>query len=82
MEDFATLPDWVSSMCATFNNLLLERGIAPEEAALVHHHTPKRGASAASIADLWRDEPGGILCQDTQEQNRPISCKRRMGAPP
>ena len=49
MHDLATLPDWISSMSATFNNLLLERGIAPEEVALLRHHTPKRGASAASI---------------------------------
>ncbi|WP_321363811.1 hypothetical protein [uncultured Celeribacter sp.] len=66
-------------MSATFNNLLLEGGIAPEEVALLRHHTPKRGASAASIADLWRDDPEGfILYQDTQEKNRPILRKRRI----
>lgn len=68
-------------MSATFNNLLLERGIAPEEVALLRHHTSARGASAASIADLWRDNPEGfILYQETQEKNRPILRKRRLWA--
>lgn len=68
-------------MSGTFNILLLERGIAPKEVALLRHHTPKRGASAASIADLWRDDREGfILYQDTQKENRPIFRNRKIWA--
>jgi len=68
-------------MSATFNDLLLERGIVPEEVALLRHHTSKRGASAASIADLWRDDPEGfILYQDTQKENCPIFHNRKIWA--
>lgn len=38
-------------MSTTFNDLLLEQGIVPNEVALLRHHTPQCGASAASIAD-------------------------------
>lgn len=63
-------------MSATFNDLLLERGIVPKEVTLLRHHTPKRGASAASIANLWRDDPEGfILYQDTQKENLLISAE-------
>jgi hypothetical protein len=68
-------------MIATFNDLLLEQGIAPEEVALLRHHTPQPGASAASIADLWRDDPKGFhLYQDTQKENRPIFRNRKIWA--
>src|SRR3954470_22193879 len=81
MHDLATLSEWSSAMSATFNDLLLERGIVPKEVALLRHHTPKRGASAASIANLWRDDPEGfILYQDTQKENRPMFRNRRIWA--
>lgn len=68
-------------MSATFNDLLLERGIGPREVALLRHHTPKRGATAASIADLWRDDPEGfVLYQDTQKEKRPIFRTRKIWA--
>lgn len=68
-------------MSATFNDLLREQGLVPKDVALLRHHTPKRGSSAASIADLWRDDPNGfILYQDTQKANRPIFRKRRIWA--
>lgn len=68
-------------MSATFNDLLLERRIDPREVALLRHHTPKRGVTAASIADLWRDDPKGfVLYQDTQKENRPIFRTRNIWA--
>ena len=68
-------------MSATFNDLLLEQGIVPNEVALLRHHTPQRGASLASIADLWREDPKGfILYQETQQENRPIFRNRKIWA--
>ena len=68
-------------MSATFNDLLLELSIDPSEVALLRHHTPKRGATAASIADLWRDDPEGfVLYQDIQKYNRPIFRTRKVWA--
>ena len=68
-------------MSATFNDLLLDRGIAPKEVALLRHHTPRRGASAASMLDLWRDDPEGFtLYQDTQKEDCPIFRNRRIWA--
>jgi hypothetical protein len=68
-------------MSTTFNDLLLKRGIGPGEVALLRHHTPKRGATAATIADLWRDDAEGfVLYQDTQKENRPIFRTRKIWA--
>lgn len=68
-------------MSATFNDLLLDRGIAPKDVALLRHHTPASGVSAASIADLWRKDPKGfILYQETQKENRPIFRNRGIWA--
>ena len=56
-------------------------GIAPNKVALLRHHTPTRGSYAASIADLWRDDPEGFfLYQDTQKENRPIFRNRKIWA--
>lgn len=68
-------------MGVTFNDLLLDRGIAPKDVALLRHHTPAAGARWASIADLWRGEPEAFtLYQETQKENRPIFRKRGIWA--
>lgn len=68
-------------MAGTFNDLLNQSGIVPGEVALLRHHTPVSGVSAATLADLWRDDPAGFtLYQDTQKSNRPIFRTRKIWA--
>ncbi|HJP67488.1 MAG TPA: HNH endonuclease [Sphingomicrobium sp.] len=68
-------------MATTFNELLEQSGISSNDVAILRHHTPARGVTVASIADLWRhDPPGFTLYQDTQKANRPIFRKRRIWA--
>jgi hypothetical protein len=40
-------------MSATFNDLLLDRGIAPKDVALLRHHTPASGGQDIERAQIY-----------------------------